>query len=130
MKFLTILPLLVFLYQQSIAQVGCVVNSSEIFITNTGTTQNISVLCPIVCNYVPVYSNPLFTSSASCPRAIIGANTFNQCVANGLIGYLHNYQRLDPPLQCSMDEKIFLLFVFLALLGIKYIKKYTNCMMM
>ncbi len=133
MKVLLLIVVFICLQLDLRAQLqGCVVatNTTNIYTNHTSTTQQINGLCPIICTYVAIYNTPLSSVSPSCPRAVVGSTTGVQCYANSTVGFIHNYQRLDPPLQCSLDSDVFLTTVFLFLAALLSRKKQRTCMMM
>ncbi|SER32086.1 hypothetical protein [Pedobacter rhizosphaerae] len=98
--------------------VGCRIGN--IIYTNqySGASANVVILSITYGNFQNNLTLP--TNPPNCPRAtnIVPVSALiNLCVLNGNIlngGTMVNYERLDPPIGCPIDDYIWLLFGFSA----------------
>ncbi|WP_316794882.1 hypothetical protein [Pedobacter agri] len=110
---------------------GCEIGNNIYTSLNGNLDVGITVIVPIIVS-VRNYDNPaLSTLSNACPRAInispvSGGAALTLCVANGNLlplGRTVTYNRLDPPLQCTLDDYSWALGASAAALGMFVIRK-------
>jgi len=113
------------------AEVGCQIGNT----IYTSLNGNIDVTILLVVVSVRNYNNPnLSTLPPACPRAtnispITGGLGVRTCVANGNIlplGNVVNYDRLDPPIQCPLDDYSLPFAAAAGALGLFYIRRTKN----
>ena len=106
---------------------GCLIGNSVY--THQNGSLNVSIIVTI---NVRNFDNPsLSTFPNACPRAtnvvpVTGVLAITTCVANGNIlplGTTVNYTRLDPPIQCNLDDYAFPLAAAAGALGLLIIRK-------
>ena len=106
---------------------GCLIGNSVY--TQPNGTLNVTIVVTV---NVRNFDNPsLSTFPNACPRAtnvvpVTGALGITTCVANGNIlplGTTITYTRLDPPVQCNLDDYAFPLAAAAAALGLLTIRK-------
>ena len=117
---------------KSFAQlIGCEIGSTIYTTLNGNLDVGVTVVVPITVS-VRNYDNPaLSTLPNACPRAtniipLNGGLAVTLCVANGNLlplGRTVTYTRLDPPVQCDLDDYSWALGASAAALGLIVIRK-------
>lgn len=106
---------------------GCLIGSNVFTTPNGYLTVNI-----IVSVSVRNFDNPsLSTLTNACPRAVnvtlvSGPSNLSACVANGnalAIGNTVTYTRLDPPVQCDLDDLTLPFAAVAGTLGLFFIRR-------
>ena len=110
---------------------GCEIGNTIYTSLNGNLDVGVTVIVPIVVS-VRNYNNPqLSTLPNACPRAtninpVDGGLALTLCVANGNLlplGRTVTYSRLDPPIQCNLDDYSWALGASAAALGIFVIRR-------
>ncbi|WP_421938559.1 hypothetical protein [Pedobacter sp.] len=101
------------------AAVGCRIGNTIYTTQYSGANATIVITLVTYGNFYPTPT--LSANTSACPRATNITNVaglINLCVLNGNIlnsGTMVNYDRLDPPIACPLDEGFWLQGLLLAL---------------
>lgn len=114
MRFSIVLAIIILLLQsqKTFSQTGCL--SGNVIYNLTGYT---------------LFGNPYYASFAyntnapNCPRAVITSSSKGSCYLStrgflGSQGTLHDYQILNPPLDCDIDDYVSALIISASAVGI------------
>jgi len=124
---IVVFSLLLFVSFNAKSSLGCQIGNS-IFTTPNGSLNVVIIVTISVRNF----DNPsLSTLPNACPRAtnivpVSGGLGLTTCVANGNLlplGTVVNYDRLDPPVQCNLDDYTWALGAAAGFFGIFIIRK-------
>jgi hypothetical protein len=128
LKKVIVFSLLLFTSFNVRAALGCEIGNS-IYTTLNG---NLTVTIILVTVSVRNFDNPsLSTLPNACPRAVNivpvnGGLGLTTCVANGNLlplGTVVNYDRLDPPVQCDLDDYTWTFGAAAGLFGVFVIRR-------
>jgi len=95
---------------------GCFITGDNVIYTrDTGVNGDYYVnfiLDVYVSGPHPIYDSPLSLVAPACPRAVRGSSTNVRCIINKYSrGTIYNYIQLNPPIQCPIDDYIWLLIL-------------------